>query len=168
MLVDDDSANRLILKIFLEDKYDASEAESGAKCLELIDSNVPDIFLLDINMPGMNGYELCAELRRRPETKSIPIIFVSGLETAEERLAGFEAGGNGFLTKPVQQTTLMEAVDYQIEHRKEFEDAQKNSEEAMQVAMEAMTSNSELGQMIQFVKDSHDENTLTGVGKKLC
>lgn len=168
MLVDDDSAHRLILKMFLEDKYDSSDAESGAKCLELIASDVPDVFLLDINMPGMNGYELCAELRRRPETKSIPIIFVSGLETAEERLDGFEAGGNGFLTKPVQQTTLLEAVDYQVEHRKEFEDAQKNSEEAMQVAMEAMTSNSELGQMIQFVKDSHDENTLTGVGKKIC
>ena len=168
MIVDDDPANRLILKTFLEPDYQILEADSGKACLDSLSGCKPDVFLLDINMPEMTGYELCSELRRQDASKTTPIIFVSALETAEERLAGFEVGGNGFLVKPVQQDKLLETISYQLEHKAELESAQKNSEEAMKVAMEAMTSNSELGQMIQFVKDSHQEATLGGVGKRLC
>ena len=168
MVVDDDAANRLILKLFLENDYEVVEADSGKACLDLVGQKLPDVVLLDINMPGMTGYEVCNELRHQSKTSTLPIVFVSALETPEERLAGFEAGGNGFLVKPVDEAKLKEVVAYQLEHRKDLEDAQKSSEEAMKVAMEAMTSNSELGQMIQFVKDSQQVTTLEGVGKKLC
>lgn len=168
MLVDDDPANRLILKLFLESDYEVVEAESGQACLDAIAVQQPDVVLLDINMPGMSGYEVCNTLRHQEQTKTLPIVFVSGLETPEERLAGFEAGGNGFLVKPVDEQKIKDSVSYQLANRKDFDEAQKNSEEAMKVAMEAMTSNSELGQMIQFVKDSQQENTLEGVGRRLC
>lgn len=168
MVVDDDAANRMILKFFLEADYDVVEMESGAACLEAVSKSAPDLILLDINMPGMSGYEVCNALRHEECSKTLPIVFVSGLETPEERLAGFEAGGNGFLVKPVEEDQIKEVVAYQLAHRKDLDDAQKNSEEAMKVAMEAMTSNSELGQMIQFVKDSQQEMTLEGVGRRLC
>lgn len=168
LIVDDDAANRLIIKSFLDSEYEVIEAESAENCLEILADKPVDLFLLDINMPGMNGYELCAELRRRITCQTVPITFVSALETPEERLAGFEAGGNGFLVKPVERENLLKTVSHQLAGRRDMEEARKNSEEAMKVAMEAMTSNSELGQILQFVKDSQQETTLKGVGKRLC
>ena len=91
MVVDDVESNRVLLKMILEDDFNIVECSSGQECLDKVTEQAPDIILLDVNMPGMTGYEVCTELRKHKESSVIPIIFVSAMDNVEERLAGFEA-----------------------------------------------------------------------------
>jgi len=90
LVVDDTTDTRMLLKALLEDDYTVTEADSGKACLAQIEKQVPDLLLLDVNMPGMSGYEVCEHLRKQKNTEHLPIIFVSALDSTEERLAGFE------------------------------------------------------------------------------
>ena len=168
MIVDDMESNRLLLKMILEDNFTIVECDSGPKCLEMVQGNAPDMILLDVNMPEMTGYEVCTELRKHTETATLPIIFVSGMDNIEERLAGFEAGGNEYITKPIDPELLLKKIDSNFAHLGEVKEAKDSADYAMKVAMEAMTSSSELGQIIEFVKSSQNVKTLEGIGEKFC
>jgi CheY-like chemotaxis protein len=168
MVVDDVESNRVLLKMILEDDFNIIECESGPKCLAKVEQQVPDVILLDVNMPEMTGYEVCTELRKHKESATIPIIFVSAMDNIEERLAGFEAGGDEYITKPIDPEHVIEKVNYYIDHQSESKKAKEDADSAMKVAMEAMTSSSELGQIIEFVKASQEIMTLEGIGNKLC
>jgi len=168
MVVDDVESNRALLKMILEDDFNIIESESGQDCLSKVETQVPDIILLDVNMPGMSGYDVCTELRKHTESSVTPIIFISAMDNVEERLAGFEAGGNEYITKPIDPERVLEKVNYYINHQAEAKQAKEDASTAMQVAMEAMTSSSELGQIIEFVKSSQNIKTLEGIGQKLC
>jgi CheY-like chemotaxis protein len=152
MIVDDVTDNRVMLEAMLEDDYQLVEAGSGKECLALVEQSVPDLILLDVKMPEMDGYEVCAQLRSNPQTRSLPVIFVSALDSSEERLAGFEAGGDEYITKPVDMTDLLDKVKYRLQQNQQLAEAHKQSADAMNMAMEMMTSSSELGKIIQFVK----------------
>ncbi len=153
MIVDDAEDNRLVLSSLLESHYQITEAVSGEECLQLLSNSLPDLILLDISMPGISGYDTCVSIRKDPQTASLPIIFVSAKDSPEERLAGFEAGANDYITKPIDGRTLLDKVQHYIRLSIDKKDALNQSREAMNVAMEAMTSSSELGQIIQFVKE---------------
>ncbi|MAK91540.1 MAG: response regulator [Oleibacter sp.] len=153
MIVDDAPENRLVLSTLLESDYQTSEAECGEDAINMLSDARPDLILLDISMPGMSGYDVCVNIRKKPETRGIPVIFVSAKDSTEERLQGFEAGADDFLTKPIDGNSLLEKVKFHIQRSLEKKEAQKQSQDAMKVAMEAMTSSSELGQIIQFVKE---------------
>ena len=168
MIVDDVESNRMLLKMILEDDYTIVECESGTECLNIIQKKLPDIVLLDVNMPGISGYEVCTELRKNKASATLPVIFISALDTVEERLAGFEVGGNDYITKPINPEHVIDRVKYFIDHQAEANQAKSDANTAMQVAMEAMTSSSELGQIIEFVKSAQDINTLEGIGKQFC
>ena len=168
MIVDDVESNRMLLKMILEDDYDIIESASGSDCLETIKKNLPDILLLDVNMPGISGYEVCTEVRKNTASVTLPVIFISALDTVEERLAGFEAGGNDYITKPINPEHVIDRIQFFLDHQAEANKAKAEANTAMQVAMEAMTSSSELGQIIEFVKSAQDITTLEGIGKKFC
>lgn len=119
MVVDDVESNRVLLKMILEDDFNIVECASGQECLDQVAKEVPDIVLLDVNMPGMTGYEVCTELRKHKESSAVPIIFVSAMDNVEERLAGFEAGGNEYITKPIDPERVLERVTYFLEHQAE-------------------------------------------------
>tara|TARA_B100001109_G_scaffold255902_2_gene262916 strand:- start:4412 stop:5536 length:1125 start_codon:yes stop_codon:yes gene_type:complete len=155
IIVDDAIDNRLVLSTLLEADYQTSEAESGDQCLELLQTDQPDLILLDISMPGISGYDTCVAIRKNPATSGIPVIFVSAKDSPEERLEGFEAGADDFLTKPIDGTVLQEKVKFHIQRSIDKKEALKQSREAMNVAMEAMTSSSELGQLIQLLRAVH-------------
>jgi CheY-like chemotaxis protein len=152
-IVDDAADNRLLLRSLLEDKYRISEAESGEQCLSMLEQEEPDLILLDINMPGISGYHTCLTIRKTARSATIPVIFVSARDSAEERLAGFEAGADDYLTKPIDGTLLLEKIEFHLQRCLSRKQAIAQSHEAMNVAMEAMTSSSELGQIIHFVKE---------------
>lgn len=152
LAVDDSEGNRYLLRSLLEEKYQIYEAESGQKCLDLITEVSPDLVLLDINMPEMNGYEVCKAIRHKKPTNGLPIIFVSSLDTVEERLKGFEVGADDYITKPFDASVLLEKVAFRLMNREKLIAAETQAQESMKVAMEAMTSSSELGEIIQFVQ----------------
>jgi sigma-B regulation protein RsbU (phosphoserine phosphatase) len=102
LIVDDARANIDILVEALRGEYKLSVALDGASALQNIEKSPPDLVLLDIVMPGLDGYEVCRRLREREETRELPVMFLSSLEDVKNKARGFEVGGNDYLTKPFE------------------------------------------------------------------
>ena len=102
LLVDDAKANLDILVEGLKSDHKLSLALNGEMALEIAKRTPPDLVLLDIVMPGLDGYEVCQRLRKMPETAEVPIMFLSSLEEVKNKTRGFEVGGNDYLTKPFE------------------------------------------------------------------
>ncbi len=102
LIVDDNRSDVEILVEALRGDYKLSVAVDGKSALWNIQMSAPDLVLLDIMMPGMDGYEVCRELRSAPATREIPVLFLSGLEQVEAKAKGFEVGGNDYVTKPFE------------------------------------------------------------------
>ncbi len=153
LIVDDAADNRLLLRNLLADQYCVTEAESGDQCLTMLEQEEPDLILLDVSMPGISGYHTCLTIRKMAHIATLPVIFVSAKDSVEERLTGFEAGADDYLTKPIDSALLLEKIEFHLQRGLSRKLAIAQSHEAMNVAMEAMTSSSELGQIIHFVKE---------------
>ena len=111
LVVDDTTANlQLLIKILTEQGYVAHPASDGELALEFVQSILPDIILLDIRMPGMDGYEVCRRLKADERTRSIPIIFISILEDERDKVKGFQVGGVDYITKPFQPEEVLARV----------------------------------------------------------
>ena len=102
LIVDDVKTNIDILVEALRDDYKLSVALDGAAALRSIEKNPPDLVLLDIVMPGLDGYEVCRRLRAQEPTRELPVMFLSALEDVKDKTHGFEVGGNDYLTKPFE------------------------------------------------------------------
>jgi len=102
LIVDDVKTNIDILVQALRDEYKLSVALDGTAALRSIEKNPPDLVLLDIVMPGLNGYEVCRQLRAQELTRELPVMFLSALEDVKDKAHGFEVGGNDYLTKPFE------------------------------------------------------------------
>jgi sigma-B regulation protein RsbU (phosphoserine phosphatase) len=102
LIVDDVKANIDALVLALRDEYKLSVALNGESALRSAEKNPPDLVLLDILMPGLDGYEVCRRLRASPPTREVPVMFLSSLEDVVNKARGFEAGGNDYLTKPFE------------------------------------------------------------------
>jgi len=111
LVVDDIETNRRLLEARLTAEYfDVLMAENGAQALALAHDEQPDIILLDIMMPGMDGFETCRRLKADPVTRHIPVIMVTALDQRSDRIRGLEAGADEFLTKPVDDVALFARV----------------------------------------------------------
>ena len=102
LIVDDAKTNIDILVQALRDEYKLSVAVDGATALRSVEKSPPDLVLLDIVMPGLDGYEVCRRLRAQQSTHDLPIMFLSSLEDVKDKTRGFEVGGNDYLTKPFE------------------------------------------------------------------
>lgn len=110
LVVDDDPSTVELLEIFLRDEYDVSVATHGEQAIELCRERLPDLILLDVMMPGPDGYEVCRRLKSDPATREAPIIFVTARDEVEEEIKGLEAGAVDFLTKPVHRAIVRARV----------------------------------------------------------
>src|SRR6516225_5550326 len=102
LIVDDVKANVDVLVQALRDEYQLSVALNGESALRSAEKNPPDLILLDIMMPGMDGYEVCSRLRTSAQTREVPVMFLSSLEDVVNKARGFEVGANDYLTKPFE------------------------------------------------------------------
>lgn len=102
LIVDDVKANVDVLVHALRDEYKLAVALDGESALRSVDKAMPDLVLLDIMMPGIDGYEVCRRLRASEATRRLPVMFLSALEDVSNKTMGFEAGGNDYLTKPFE------------------------------------------------------------------
>jgi sigma-B regulation protein RsbU (phosphoserine phosphatase) len=102
LIVDDVKDNIDVLVNALRDEYKLSVALDGTAALRSIEKQLPDLVLLDIMMPGLDGYEVCRQLRAREATREVPVMFLSALEDVKDKAHGFEVGGNDYLTKPFE------------------------------------------------------------------
>lgn len=107
LIVDDEEPNRALLRDLLEGLgYETREAIDGAQALAMVAQRAPDLILLDVMMPGMDGFQVCRRLKQAPDTAPIPIIMVTALSERPERILGIQAGANDLLTKPVDTQDL--------------------------------------------------------------
>ncbi len=102
LIVDDVKANVDVLVQALKEEYRLSVALNGETALRVAQRTPPDLILLDVMMPGMDGYEVCRRVRSDPVTRDTPVIFLTALDEVQSKLAGFEAGGTDYVTKPFE------------------------------------------------------------------
>ncbi|WP_432473255.1 two-component system response regulator [Amphritea sp. HPY] len=115
VIVDDQAINlRLLSEILSEEGYKVRSTIDGEQALVSIGLCRPDLILLDIKMPGIDGYEVCRRLKATPEVRDIPVIFISALNTSEDRLKGFELGGVDFISKPFQRQEVVSRIHTHI------------------------------------------------------
>lgn len=116
LAVDDTPASlRLLTNILKEEGYEVRSAISGELALRAAISAPPDLVLLDIRMPQMDGYEVCRQLKEHPATRDVPVIFVSAVSETDEKVRGFGLGAVDFVTKPYQRDELMARVRTHLE-----------------------------------------------------
>jgi PAS domain S-box-containing protein len=119
LAVDDDEPILRIVSAILGHDFDVTTAGNGRDALKLAADNGPfELFLLDVNMPGMNGYELCRSLKSDPHTHDVPVIFLTANQTPEKERQGFDMGAVDYVTKPISAPSLMARVQIHIELKK--------------------------------------------------
>tara|TARA_R110002110_G_scaffold290967_2_gene505009 strand:- start:515 stop:1720 length:1206 start_codon:yes stop_codon:yes gene_type:complete len=152
LTIDDDTITHRFVKKALGECFRIESAMSGEEGLELLEQQHPDIILLDVEMPGLTGYQVCDRIRRNENWTDIPVVFISSHSSLRERLQGYEAGGTDYIVKPFEPDALKAKLAVLIEKHK-LEVALRNAaKDAQKTAMLALTSTSELGQVIQFVE----------------
>ena len=110
LAVDDDQANLNIISEILSDDYELQTADCGESALEVARNYIPDLILLDIMMPGIDGYEVCRKLRSEPDLSKTKILFLSAKELLEDRLQGYDVGGDDYITKPFDEEELVAKI----------------------------------------------------------
>jgi len=154
LIVDDQPINQVVLTEMLSEDYDVICVDDGESCLAQVNRCIPDLILLDVNMPGLNGLQVCEILRNQKSYQDLSIIFVSALATEKERLAGYEAGGNDYVTKPFAEQELLQKIKLIIEAQKEKLSLKQSSNTVASTLMTSLSSSAELGVVIAFVRNS--------------
>src|SRR5580658_5795697 len=129
LVVDDIEVNvRLLEAKLLSEYYQVLTASSGPAALEIAARESPDIVLLDVMMPGMDGLEVCRRLKADPATRYIPVVMVTALSDVSDRLRGLEVGADDFLTKPVNDLALFARVRSLVRLRRIIEELRLRDE----------------------------------------
>ena len=111
LVVDDQAVNVALMRAFLEEvDCDVASVASGAEVLDQVDRQVPDMILLDVNLPGLSGLEVCRLLKARPATRLVPVVIVTALNATADRIHALESGADDFLSKPVDRAELVARV----------------------------------------------------------
>jgi CheY-like chemotaxis protein len=115
LLVDDNPTNLKVLSANLSGlNYQLLTATTGERALVVAENALPELILLDINLPGISGFEVCTQLKNNPKTAHIPIIFLSALDDTQSKVKGFEVGGVDYVTKPFQREEVIARVQTQL------------------------------------------------------
>ena len=161
LIVDDSTDDIQFVMENLKEEFAVLVATSGQKGLEIAEKEPqPDVILMDVMMPEMDGYEACRKLKENDKTKNIDVIFVSAHDTTEEKLAGYDAGGSDYLIKPVQHEELLQKVRLAIDLKEAREEKSNEKDMAFQTAMTAMTSAGEQGVVLEFLRNSYSLNDI--------
>jgi adenylate cyclase len=158
LVVDDTLRNVKLLADLLAVKgYSVVTALSGPEALDKIEQEQPDLVLLDVVMPEMSGYEVCRKIREVPETRILPVVMVTALDPAEERIKGIEAGADDFLTKPINQAELLARVRSLLRIKELYDTVQSQAAELsdwnktlQQRVEEQVTQLEQLGRLKRF------------------
>lgn len=149
MIVDDTEANIDILVKALDEHYDLMIAINGQDALDLMEQETPDIVLLDIMMPGMNGYEVLEKIKKNERTQDVPVIFLSAMSETKDKTRGFELGAVDFVTKPFEIPEMKARLSTHLE-LKEARERLLNQNELLEVKVMERTKELESVQNATF------------------
>jgi CheY-like chemotaxis protein len=135
LIVDDEPFNITLLTEFLHQDYKIMAAKNGEQAFKAVQREIlPDLILLDIMMPGLNGYEVCKRLKANNRTKTIPVIFVTAVSEIEDAARGFQAGAVDFIQKPMDLVIAKARVDLHIKLNKSRQDLQEALSQVKQLS----------------------------------
>ena len=134
LIADDSISNRKMLQILLEkDGYETTCLDNGKDAIEKTALISPDLILLDIMMPGADGYEVCKTLKKSRKTKNIPIIFITAKTETESIVEGFEAGASDYVRKPFNSTELLARVKTHLDLTRSFHNLRESQERILKL-----------------------------------
>lgn len=155
LTIDDDNfIQKVIAKALNSEDILVVPAFDGESAISMVAQVRPDIILLDVEMPGINGYETCEKLRVLPETCNTPIVFLSSRSTIRERMRGYEVGGDDYLVKPFETENLLARIKILVSYSQERVYLQEKYQLAQKTAVTALTGTSELGMAMRFLENS--------------
>lgn len=168
LAVDDEPFNLEIIEEILEDlDFELKVAVSGPECLSMVEDYMPQVILLDVSMPQMNGYEVCKSLKSNPNTAHIIVMFVSARGTVEERMEGYSVGAEDYIVKPFGHDELKSKLNNLNQVLVEKESLEKQVEDATSTAFNAMANSSEMGQIVNYVENIGFINDPQSLGRAL-
>ena len=197
LIIDDIPENLKLLSVLLTEKgYQVRSARSGQTALKYLEQNTPNLILLDIKMPDMNGFEVCRIIKSNDKTRGIPIIFISALDDVTDKLTGFSSGGIDYITKPFQEAEVLARVNthttmqrVQKELELAYSDIEHKVRERTKELKQEVTKHKETGEKLKKalveveelkkhlekenlylqmeIKTVHNFNEIIGSGKKL-
>ena len=155
LVVDDEPNNRKLLNQILQGNYQLSFAVDGKQALEIANQIKPDLILLDIMMPEMDGYEVCQKLKAGTKTKRIPVIFTTAMNEVEDEILGFEVGCVDYITKPFSSSIVLARVETQLKLKDAFETMASQNKKLIEAA--------KLREEVERITHHDLKNPLTGI-----
>ncbi|MCK5790917.1 MAG: response regulator [Alcanivorax sp.] len=156
LVVDDDRTVRNVICRALSEEYETVTAENGLDGIEKVQSENPDFVLLDVEMPGLNGYEVCDRLKQNPATQDKPVLFLSSHSSLRERMLGYEMGATDYIVKPFATDELLAKLRLLGQFKRDREALDLRAQSASATAFVAMRGSSELGLAIQFIEATYN------------
>lgn len=166
LVVDDDKMVRNIICRALSDTYETITAENGLEGIDKVHSENPDFILLDVEMPGMNGYEVCDQLKQNPDTQNKPVLFLSSHSSLRDRMLGYEAGATDFIVKPFETEELLAKLRLLGQFKRDREALDQRAQSASATAFMAMRGSSELGLAIQFIEATYNAANFDTIARR--
>ena len=151
LIVEDDMTSQMMLKSMLTD-HTLTLVDSGEAGLEKIIADTPDIIILDINLPGIDGYETCRQLRLLPKTVSTPVIFLSSYTELKDRLEAYGSGGNDYVGKPFDRTEFVSKIKFFTEIIRKRQIAEQDQKSSEDLIMVMQTSAANLQSISRFIQ----------------
>ncbi|MBD2517011.1 response regulator [Nostoc sp. FACHB-973] len=151
LLIDDTPDNlRLLAKMLELQGYTVRKSLNGRMALQAAGREPPDLILLDINMPEMNGYEVCQQLKILETTRNIPIIFISALDQVRDKIRAFEMGGQDYITKPFQELEVLARIRNQLLIQQQHHQLEQEIQERQRAEAQVKVLNVDLERQVQL------------------
>ncbi len=151
LIVDDEPINLNLLMSYLEDRYDVRVAQNGEEALIEANQTKPDLILMDVRMPKLDGFEACRRLKANRETNDIPVIFMTALVDTGDKVKGFEAGAVDYVTKPIQYKEMLARINAHLSLRNLQIVLEQQNTAIEQKNLELQRQNLELDALAQIV-----------------
>ena len=161
LAIDDDKLIHQIIEKTLTENNQVSHAYNGEEGIQIARDTHPDIILLDVEMPGINGFEVCCKLKQQTETKDIPIMFLSSRSSLEERIKGYNSGADDYIVKPFETEELLARIKVLYQYKKQSQTLKQDIEHAQNTAAVAMTDYSDMGRAMRYVSQTYGVKSLS-------
>ena len=161
--IDDCEANLRLIEKTLSGDYQVIKLDSPVDAHEQVASIKPDLILLDVHMPEVDGYEVCRRIRSDFTLDAVPVIFLTCRTSLEDRLTGYAAGGDAYITKPYDLAELRHIIDAHLHRYQRYQEAEEKATSASSMVWTMMQNNSETGLVIQYARaltQTRDETAL--------
>ena len=160
LIVEDEQDYAEFVRSILEQTGSIAIVNDGKSAIEFYEEHHPDLVLLDINLPDIDGFEVCKTIKQLDSADNTSIIFVSGINSVEEKITGYEAGGDDYISKPFQLNEFTTKISTICRYQQTKKSLTKQEVHARNIAFESMKEASQYGQVLQFLKASFSCNNI--------